>query len=159
MKFLRFYVIRVCTDLTYNIARYTNDLRRHIIDDEIGRAFKVWSEFTPLTFTHKRTGAVHIELLFATSDHGDGQPFDGPGKTLAHAFFPQFGGKSRRSVVSRKDDARPRQIISIISFYSTTIIPPSCPLLSLCFYARWRSFWRRWNLDPWLFQWYCNFLT
>ncbi|XP_055346365.1 matrix metalloproteinase-14-like [Paramacrobiotus metropolitanus] len=80
------------TDLSYNIARYTQDLERSLIDLEIGRAFKVWSEFTPLTFNHKRNGPVHIELLFATGDHGDGQPFDGPGKTLAHAFFPQFGG-------------------------------------------------------------------
>ena len=83
---------RSLADLSYNIARYTIDLDKNLIDMEIGRAFKVWSEFTPLTFNHKRTGPVHIELLFATGDHGDGQPFDGPGKTLAHAFFPQFGG-------------------------------------------------------------------
>lgn len=53
---------------------------------------QIWSEASPLTFTRKETGTVDIDIRFEKYWHGDNNPFDGKGQTLAHAFFPQFGG-------------------------------------------------------------------
>merc|ERR1711971_538800 len=80
-------------DLTYRISRYpTKGLSRKEVDKEIAKALKVWSDVTDLRFRQKDSGPVHIDINFVSRDHGDGDPFDGEGGTLAHAFFPVFGG-------------------------------------------------------------------
>lgn len=79
-------------ELTYAITKYSRKLKKSVTEEEIARAFKVWSDVTPLNFILKKDGRVHIDIQFAVGEHGDGDPFDGPGNTLAHAFFPQYGG-------------------------------------------------------------------
>uniref|UniRef100_A0A1Q3FMU4 Putative matrix metalloproteinase n=1 Tax=Culex tarsalis TaxID=7177 RepID=A0A1Q3FMU4_CULTA len=78
--------------LTYRISKYPARLDRAEVDKEIAKAFSVWSEFTDLTFTPKKSAPVHIDIRFEVNEHGDGDPFDGPGGTLAHAYFPVYGG-------------------------------------------------------------------
>jgi matrix metalloproteinase-14 (membrane-inserted) len=80
------------TDLTYRISKYPRKIKKSVADREIARAFQVWSDVTPMNFIHKKEGKVHIDIRFVISEHGDGDPFDGPGNTLAHAYFPQYGG-------------------------------------------------------------------
>lgn len=54
---------------------------------------QVWEENSGLTFKKVRpSDRADIEIKFARRAHGDGDPFDGRSKTLAHAFFPRFGG-------------------------------------------------------------------
>ncbi|CAL8281080.1 matrix metalloproteinase-17 [Gadus morhua] len=54
-------------------------------------ALKVWSDITPLNFHEVAGSDADIQIDFTKADHDDGYPFDGPGGTVAHAFFP--GGR------------------------------------------------------------------
>ncbi|TRY56327.1 hypothetical protein DNTS_031858 [Danionella cerebrum] len=77
--------------LTYRIENYTPDLSVAEVDESISKALQVWADVTPLRFTRIYSGTADIMISFSTRDHGDGYPFDGPGKFLAHAFAPYEG--------------------------------------------------------------------
>ncbi|XP_063161919.1 matrix metalloproteinase-18-like [Candoia aspera] len=76
--------------LTYRINNYTPDMPRWKVDAIIAKAFKVWSDVTPLSF-QKTSRLADIEIFFAYGDHGDYGRFDGQGGVLAHAFSPGPG--------------------------------------------------------------------
>ncbi|NP_001104772.1 matrix metalloproteinase-9 precursor [Equus caballus] len=78
-------------DITYWIQNYSGDLPRDVIDDAFARAFAVWSEVTPLTFTRVNGPQADIVIQFGVREHGDGYPFDGKDGLLAHAFPPGPG--------------------------------------------------------------------
>ncbi|XP_064105368.1 matrix metalloproteinase-20-like [Macrobrachium nipponense] len=78
--------------LTYRITKYPKALPKAEVDGEIRAAFEVWEDATNLKFEAVNGGKVHIEIRFERAEHGDGDPFDGPGGTLAHAYFPMDGG-------------------------------------------------------------------
>ncbi|XP_070571968.1 matrix metalloproteinase-19-like [Ptychodera flava] len=80
-------------DLTYRIVNFTKDLEESEVKSAIERAFKLWSAVSPLTFTEVTSGEADIAIKFVTGNHGDGKKsaFDGPGRVLAHAFFPKNG--------------------------------------------------------------------
>uniref|UniRef100_A0AAX7U958 Matrix metalloproteinase-9 n=1 Tax=Astatotilapia calliptera TaxID=8154 RepID=A0AAX7U958_ASTCA len=78
-------------DVTYRILNYSPDMDSAIIDDAFARAFKVWSDVTPLTFTRLYDGTADIMISFGKKDHGDPYPFDGKDGLLAHAYPPGEG--------------------------------------------------------------------
>uniref|UniRef100_A0A3Q3W751 interstitial collagenase n=1 Tax=Mola mola TaxID=94237 RepID=A0A3Q3W751_MOLML len=75
-------------DLTYRIKYYTPDMPMSEVDDSMEKALQVWAKVTPLRFSRIYSGTADIMISFA---HGDNDPFDGPGGTLAHAFAPAPG--------------------------------------------------------------------
>ena len=60
-----------------------------VVNESLRRAFYVWEKHADLTFEWQESGVPDLEIRWEIGDHGDGDPFDGSGGTLAHAFFPQ----------------------------------------------------------------------
>ena len=74
-------------EITFVFVNETDTLETE--HDLIRRAFNLWAERTPLTFTEvSNSSEADIVVGWYIRDHGDGDPFDGPGDVLAHASFP-----------------------------------------------------------------------
>ncbi|XP_032223462.1 matrilysin isoform X2 [Nematostella vectensis] len=81
------------TSLLYAFETYTADLTQTVQKAVIAKAFKMWSDVSPFIFTltTDKTKA-HIKILFGTNTHGNClKAFDGPGKVIAHAYYPSDG--------------------------------------------------------------------
>uniref|UniRef100_A0A0E9XT43 Peptidase metallopeptidase domain-containing protein n=1 Tax=Anguilla anguilla TaxID=7936 RepID=A0A0E9XT43_ANGAN len=76
------------TTITYRITQYTPDLSQSEVDTTLAKAFKLYSDVTPLNFQQIQSGTADIMILFKGGDHGDFYPFDGPSGVLAHANSP-----------------------------------------------------------------------
>ncbi|KAF7286333.1 hypothetical protein GWI33_006061 [Rhynchophorus ferrugineus] len=76
-------------NITYFISNYSPKLGEEVVANNIQKALDLWGSYGRLTFTRVYNQYADIIVAFATGDHGDGNPFDGPGLILAHAFFPQ----------------------------------------------------------------------
>lgn len=74
--------------ITYAFVNGTNQIDGDVERDLIRRAFALWAGQTELTFTEATADTADIVIGWAVRDHGDGDPFDGPGDVLAHASFP-----------------------------------------------------------------------
>ncbi|GHE40812.1 hypothetical protein GCM10018785_07940 [Streptomyces longispororuber] len=77
--------------LTYRVNNLSPDLPHDRQRAAITTAFARWAAVVPLVF-RETTGEPDIEIRFGARDHGDGFPFDGPGRVLAHAFYPPPNG-------------------------------------------------------------------
>eukprot|EP00095_Tigriopus_kingsejongensis_P008770 maker-scaffold761_size101412-snap-gene-0.18 protein:Tk08770 transcript:maker-scaffold761_size101412-snap-gene-0.18-mRNA-1 annotation:"matrix metalloproteinase-24" len=85
-------------NLRYYVGQYSDKLtNRSAIDQALATAFRAWSTYSNLRFIQTQTQAkADLVINFGRGSHGDRYPFDGPGYTLAHAFYPyefgEFGG-------------------------------------------------------------------
>ncbi|XP_038066231.1 matrix metalloproteinase-14-like [Patiria miniata] len=86
-------------DIKYKLTNYPDESRSRITKAQVRadteRALKVWSDVIPLTFSKVNVReAADMEILFGSYHHTElahDPTFDGPGGTLAHAFFPNSG--------------------------------------------------------------------
>ncbi|XP_015261861.1 PREDICTED: matrix metalloproteinase-25 [Gekko japonicus] len=77
-------------DLTWHIRSFplSSTLPHDHIRNLLFYAFRAWSNTSALTFREVHSEDADILVDFSRSYHDDAYPFDGPGGTLAHAFFP-----------------------------------------------------------------------
>lgn len=76
-------------EIAYFFINDTTKLTGDSERDLVRQAFALWAEQTSLTFTEASSRAeADIVIGWAAGEHGDGDPFDGPGDVLAHASFP-----------------------------------------------------------------------
>ncbi|XP_068100181.1 matrix metalloproteinase-25 [Hyperolius riggenbachi] len=76
--------------LTWSVGSFPSTLSQGEIRTLMNSALEVWGRETDISFSETREKA-DIRVSFAKGTHEDGYPFDGPGGTLGHAFFPGVG--------------------------------------------------------------------
>jgi Matrixin len=77
--------------LGYCIQSGTADIAGAGEDTAIEEALDLWDENAERLSFAENCKSPNITFNWATGNHGDGFPFDGVGKVLAHAFFPSDG--------------------------------------------------------------------
>ncbi|XP_063286983.1 matrix metalloproteinase-25 isoform X1 [Pelobates fuscus] len=80
-------------ELTWRVESFPDTLTQDTTRTLIDSALYAWSRETQLRFT-ETGGEADLRVAFLGGSHGDGYPFDGPGGTLGHAFFPGVGPSS-----------------------------------------------------------------
>ncbi|EDO29931.1 predicted protein, partial [Nematostella vectensis] len=83
--------------LTYHLS-YGKDLPNSVQDRVFEKALKFWSDGSALSFSRvSDVSKADLKISFGSRSHNGpgesrcGSPFDGPGRVLAHAYFPSNG--------------------------------------------------------------------
>lgn len=87
------FVLRGCKynkqNLTYAFLNGTSDLPGNRERSIVRQGFDAWANVTNLQFDEVQSGQnPDFRIAWRSGNHGDGNSFNGPGNTLAHAFFP-----------------------------------------------------------------------
>ena len=76
--------------LTYTFGFISPKMSRERFREAVERVLAEWSRYVQVDFSYTTEPNIarNLNFLFASGFHGDSFPFDGPGKTLAHTFYP-----------------------------------------------------------------------
>ena len=109
--------------LSYVFARMTAQLAPVSAQSEILRAMAQWSKVVKITWQPgtNSLGAKTVNIFWATGDHGDGYPFDGPGGVLAHTFYPAPPNPEPIAGDMHFDDAESWRIGANVDLFSVSL--------------------------------------
>ena len=80
--------------MTWKITKYpASSLSETECRKTIKQALQMWRDNADLEFIEAETEECDLEIRWESGDHGDGDPFDQGGGTLAHAFLPSHSGR------------------------------------------------------------------
>ncbi|HSP66376.1 MAG TPA: matrixin family metalloprotease, partial [Bryobacteraceae bacterium] len=111
------------TTLNYFFSQLTSQLPDLVTKSEITRALDEWAKVAQITWVPDANATADhtVNILFATGDHGDGFPFDGPGGVLAHTFYPSLPTAEPLAGDMHFDDAESWHVGSNFDVFSVAV--------------------------------------
>lgn len=89
--------------VTYQFMRFSTKLTEAEVRSAFKTAFRTWESVCRLRFREVTTRG-DMRISFGTGNHGDQWPFEGPGRSLGHAFYPDWPDPPLRGDVHIDDD-------------------------------------------------------
>ncbi|MEO7650362.1 MAG: matrixin family metalloprotease [Bryobacteraceae bacterium] len=110
-------------DLSFVFGGMTAKLPAVTSQAEITRALNEWSKFGNLRFSPGQKGSDPrtLFIFFARDSHGDPYPFDGPGKTLAHTFYPAPPNSEPQAGDMHLDDEEAWRVGASVDLFSVAL--------------------------------------
>lgn len=91
------------TKVTYQFMHFSTKISNAEVRSAFEAAFRTWEGVCRLRFSEV-TAQGDMRIAFGAGDHGDQWPFEGPGRALAHAFYPNWPDPPLRGDVHVDDD-------------------------------------------------------
>ena len=109
--------------LFYVFSKMTAQLPEPATQSEILRALQEWAKVAQITWLPGVSATANrtVNILFATGDHGDGFPFDGPGGVMAHTFYPALPAAEPLAGDMHFDDSESWHFGSYVDLFSVAI--------------------------------------
>ncbi|HVX67327.1 MAG TPA: matrixin family metalloprotease [Bryobacteraceae bacterium] len=110
-------------NLGYAFGTLTSRTPRAQTQAELLRALSEWAKYVNVRFAPAASpyASRTLSILFANGEHGDGYPFDGSGRVLAHTFYPAPPNPESLAGDMHFDNAESWNIGSDVDIYSVAL--------------------------------------